>query len=304
MEESAFDVVVVGSINMDFVSFTDTLPAPGQTVSGHSFSASPGGKGANQAVAASRLGSRTALIGCVGGDTIGNTLLDSLTANRVDCAGVRVEAASASGVAMIVVDASGANSIVVVGGGNALVTADDIAAHESLIARAAIVVLQLEIPLAVTLVAAQTARRLGKTVVLNPAPAQALPAELLACVDYLVPNESEAQALSGVSVTSVESAMQAARVLRQQGADCVIVTLGDKGVVALTSRGVRHHAAQAVRPVDTTAAGDTFIGGLCCGLAAGLALADAIALGQAAAAVSVTRKGAQESIPYRAELKL
>jgi ribokinase len=304
-EEAGFDVVVVGSVNMDFVAFAPRLPGRGETVTGRSFTASPGGKGANQAVAAARLGARTALLGCVGGDEIGTALRSSLEADHVGCAAVKVADGSASGVAMVVVEDTGANMIVVTPGGNSLLTPVDIAAHEQLIAQARIVALQLEIPLEVTLAAARAAHARGKTVVLNPAPAQALPDALLSCVDYLVPNETEAAQLTGIRVVDVDSALRAGALLQARGARNVLVTLGERGVAAVTaSSGSAHHAALPAKAVDTTAAGDTFIGGLCCGLAQGLALEQAIALGQAAAAISVTRAGAQQSIPYRAELRL
>jgi ribokinase len=302
-ERDRFDVVVVGSINMDFVASAERLPARGETVHGSAFRSSPGGKGANQAVAASRLGARTAMLGCVGSDAIGQTLLAALRAGAVDCRAVRAVADSPSGVALIVVDASGANAIVVVAGANGRVTNDDIAAHEAMLAHARVVVLQLEIPMAVTSSAAAAARRLGRTVLLNPAPAQPLPTELLRSIDLLLPNETEASQLSGIAVTSLASARDAALALQRQGPSHVLVTLGAEGVVAATPDGVTHHRAIDVRPVDTTAAGDTFIGGLACGLAQELPLADAIALGQAAAAISVTRWGAQESIPRRGEVR-
>jgi ribokinase len=301
-DQQGFDVVVVGSINMDFVAFASRLPGRGETITGRSFTASPGGKGANQAVAASRLGARTALLGCVGGDPIGSTLLDALAGNGVACAAVKVAETTTSGVAMIVVDDNGANTIVVVPGGNGLLTDRDVLAHEALIRQSRVVALQLEIPMDVTMVAAQVARRCGKTVVLNPAPAQALPASLMSAVDYLIPNESEAADLTGIPVTDAASAAKAAAALRQAGAARVLVTLGDQGVVACTEAGTAHYPARATRAVDTTGAGDTFIGGLCCGLAAGLDLASAIEFGQAAAAISVTRLGAQQSIPFRAEV--
>ena len=301
-DEKSFDVVVVGSINMDFVAFASRLPGPGETITGRSFAASPGGKGANQAVAASRLGARTALLGCVGGDAVGSTLLGALKGNGVGCAAVKVAETSTSGVAMIVVDDKGANTIVVIPGGNGLLTERDVLAHEDLIRRSKVVALQLEIPVDVTVLAAQVARQWGKTVVLNPAPAQALPSTLLSAIDYLVPNESEAAQLTGISVTDGESAGKAAAALRLAGAARVLVTLGDRGVVACTEAGTVHYPARPTQAVDTTGAGDTFIGGLCCGLASGLDLASAIEFGQAAAAISVTRAGAQQSIPFRAEV--
>jgi ribokinase len=301
-DQQGFDVVVVGSINMDFVAFASRLPGRGETVIGRSFTASPGGKGANQAVAASRLGARTALLGCVGGDAIGSTLLSTLKGNGVGCAAVKVAEANTSGVAMIVVDARGANTIVVIPGGNWLLTDRDVMAHEGLIRQSRVVALQLEIPMDVTILAAQVARRWGKTVVLNPAPAQSLPPMLLSAIDYLVPNESEAAELTGIAVTDGESAGRAAAALRQAGAARVLVTLGDRGVVACTETGTVHYPARPTQAVDTTGAGDTFIGGLCSGLASGLDLAAAIAFGQAAAAISVTRAGAQQSIPFRREV--
>lgn len=301
-EEAGFDVVVVGSINMDFVAFASRLPGHGETVTGRSFSASPGGKGANQAVAAARLGARTALLGCVGSDEIGTTLRSSLEANHVSCAAIKVADGSVSGVAMVVVEDTGANMIVVTPGGNSLLTPLDIAEHEDLIAGANIVALQLEIPLEVTLAAARAAHAKGKTVVLNPAPAQPLPDALLRCVDYLVPNETEAEQIAGVRIDDVESALRAGALLQARGARNVLVTLGERGVAAVTASGSVHRAAYPARAVDTTAAGDTFIGGLCCGLAQGMSLDEAIALGQAAAAICVTRAGAQQSIPCRAEV--
>lgn len=296
------DVLVVGSINMDFVASVARLPDKGETVSGHAFRSTPGGKGANQAVAASRLGARTAMLGRVGGDATGMTLLDGLKRDGIDCDSVGVLGDIASGVALIVVDAQGANTIVVAAGANGRIGAADVAAHEALIARAAVVVLQLEIPLDAVVATARAARRLGKTVVLNPAPAQGLPPELLQSVDYLVPNETEATQLTGLAVASVDSAREAALALQRLGPRHVLVTLGAQGVVAATPQGVTHHGATPVQAVDSTAAGDTFIGGLACALAQGQELSSAIALGQKAAAISVTRPGAQESIPHRSEL--
>lgn len=303
MGNQVFDVVVIGSINMDYVTLTNRLPQKGETVTGHSFRASAGGKGANQAVAAARLGARTAILGCVGDDAIGQTLRASLASNQVNCDSLTTAPAGQStGVAMVVVDDSGANMIVVAPGSNGMMTPDTIAASQQLIERASVVALQLEIPLEATLFAATTAHLLGKTVVLNPAPAQALPDELLSSIDYLVPNESEASALSGIKVDSIESATEAAKVLIKRGVPNVLITMGELGVLCLTAAGATHHPAKAVQAVDTTAAGDTFIGGLCCSLARGEGLDAAIEFGQAAAAISVTRHGAQASIPYLREL--
>jgi len=295
-------VVVVGSLNMDLVARAPRLPVPGETLSGTAFTTVPGGKGANQAVASARLGAPTAMIGCVGDDAFGAQLTAGLRADGIDTSGVRVAAATASGVALIVVDGQGRNGIVVVPGANGLLSSDDVERQRGLLVAARLVVLQLETPLPTVLHAARTARALGRTVVLNPAPAQPLPQELLACADFLVPNEVEAAALSGLPVGSVSEAMVAAERLRGGREACVLVTLGERGVVAATPDGTRHHPARPVAAVDSTAAGDTFIGGLCAALVTGRTLSDAIADAQEAAAISVTRAGAQPSIPFAHEV--
>ena len=295
-------VLVVGSLNMDLVTRAPRLPVPGETLSGTAFTTVPGGKGANQAVASARLGARTAMIGCVGDDAFGAQLTEGLRADGVDTSGVRVAAATASGVALIVVDEQGRNGIVVVPGANGLLSPADVERQRALLVAARLVVLQLETPLPTVLHAARTARALGRTVVLNPAPARPLPPELLACADFLVPNEVEAAALSGLPVRSVSEAVAAAERLRGTREACVLVTLGERGVVAATPDGPRHHPARPVEAVDSTAAGDTFIGGLCAALVSGRTLSDAIADAQEAAAISVTRPGAQPSIPFAHEV--
>ncbi|HET6413872.1 MAG TPA: ribokinase [Anaeromyxobacter sp.] len=296
------EVVVVGSINMDLVVRTVRLPEPGETVSGKSFAQIPGGKGANQAVAAARLGARTAMVGCLGDDAFGAELERVLAADGIDCRAVRKVPGVPTGVALIEVDDAGRNHIVVVPGGNGRLEVADVRAQEKLLAGARAVVLQLEIPLETVIFTAARARALGKLVVLNPAPAQPLPPELLAAADYLVPNELEAAALTGCRVDSPAAAEEAARSLRGQGARNVIVTLGALGVLSATEGEVRHHPARPVRAVDSTAAGDTFIGGLCTALVEGRSLDRAVAFAQAAAAISVTRPGAQTSIPRRDEV--
>ena len=274
---------------------------PGETLSGASFTTVPGGKGANQAVASARLGAATAMIACVGDDGFGASLRAGLEADGVDTSGVRTAPCS-SGVALIVVDGEGRNGIVVIPGANGELSPADVDRSEHLLAAAQVVVLQLETPLATVVHAATRARAMGKTVVLNPAPAQPLPPALLACADYLVPNEIEAAMLTGRAVDSPEAAAGAARALLGRGARHVIVTLGARGAVAAGPAGSEHFPAPVVRAVDSTAAGDTFIGGLCAGLVEGMPLAAAVRLAQAAAAISVTRAGAQPSIPYRREL--
>lgn len=299
---SAPEVVVVGSLNMDLVARAPRLPIPGETVAGRTFSTVPGGKGANQAVASARLGARTAMVGCLGDDAFGSHLRAGLESDGIDCRGVRTVAGESSGVALIVVDDAGRNGIVVVPGANGHLAPADVDAHQEALAGAQVVVLQLETPLATVEHAARQARALGKTVVLNPAPARHLPGSVLACADFLVPNEIEAAAMTGLTVDSVDAAIEAGRRLRQAGAGTVLVTLGDQGVVAVGPGGARHYPARRVEAIDTTAAGDTFIGGFCAALVRGRALPAAIGFAQAAAAISVTRPGAQPSIPFEREV--
>lgn len=296
------EIVVVGSLNMDLVARAPHLPVPGETVAGQAFATVAGGKGANQAVASVRLGALTAMIGCIGDDAFGAHLRAGLESDGIDCRGVRTVAGASSGVALIVVDDTGRNGIVVVPGANGQLAPADVDAHQELIAGARVVVLQLETPLATVEHAARQARSLGKTVVLNPAPARHLPEGLLACADFLVPNEIEAAAMSGIAVGSVETAIEAGRKLRKAGAGTVLVTLGSKGVVEVGPGAARHYPARQVEAVDTTAAGDTFIGGLCAALVHGRPLPVAIGFAQAAAAISVTRPGAQPSIPFEREV--
>jgi ribokinase len=303
MLEDVPSVVVIGSINMDLVARAVRLPAPGETLVAHgALLIASGGKGANQAVAAARLGARTSLIARVGDDEFGRALRRNLEHEGVDCRGVGATANCSSGVAMIVVDDAARNTIVVVPGANGLVTRSDIDAQLRMLSSASVVVLQMEIPFDTIGYAMAKAHSMGTKVLLNPAPAQPLPDDLMAYVDFLVPNETEASILTGMVVDSVESAKRAAEVLCARGAACVIITLGAQGVVAATNGAIQHYKSRDVRAVDTTGAGDTFIGGLCAGLVEGQDLAHAIALGQAAAAIKVTRMGAQASTPYREEL--
>lgn len=296
-------IVVIGSINMDLVLRVPRMPRPGETLTGSAFRTIPGGKGANQAVACARLGrSPVAMVGCVGDDAFGTTLRAALVADGIDVSHVTVLPGVATGIASILVDAEGQNSIVYAGGANDLLTPAHIDAALPLIARASIVVLQLETPLDTVRHAITVAYGMGKTVVLNPAPAAGLPAAVLAQVDYLVPNEIEAAMLLGDGAVAEDHAGSAAA-LQATGCRNVLVTLGAKGVHAALADGSRDFPARAVKAVDTTAAGDTFIGGFVAALAGGADPASAIDLGQRAAAIGVTRHGAQTSIPYLNELE-
>ncbi|WP_046382651.1 ribokinase [Pseudomonas veronii] len=290
-------VVVVGSLNMDLVTRASRLPRAGETLIGQSFSTVPGGKGANQAVASARLGAEVAMIGCVGSDAYGVQSRDALLAEGIDCQAVsRVD--GSSGVALIVVDDSSQNAIVIVAGSNGELTPASLQAADAVLQAADVIVCQLEVPLETVGYALKRGRELGKTVILNPAPASGpLPAQWYASIDYLIPNESEATALSGVAVDSLDSAKLAAAQLIKAGAAKVIITLGAQGALFSDGNRVEHLAAPNVKAVDTTAAGDTFVGGFAAALAHGKSEAEAIRFGQVAAALSVTRAGAQPSIP-------
>jgi len=302
--ETRARVAVVGSLNMDLVARAPRLPHPGETLAGRTFAQVAGGKGGNQAVAAARLGAQVSMLGCVGADANGAQLRAGLEAEGIDCAAVET-GREATGVALIVVDDASQNAIVIVAGSNGEVTTETIARHEAVLAAADVVICQLETPLDTVQAALATARRLGKTVILNPAPATGpLPAEWLPLIDYLIPNELEAATLTGLPVGSPEEAATAAAVLRAAGARNVLVTLGPRGVqAALEGAAPALYDAPKVKAVDTTAAGDTFIGGFAAQLAQGASVDAAISFAQRAAALSVTRAGAQPSIPTWAEVE-
>lgn len=300
-------IVVIGSINMDLVLRVPRMPLPGETLTGGAFRTIPGGKGANQAVACARLSGKVAgaqqvaMIGCVGDDAFGATLRAALVGDGIIDRHITTLPGVASGIASILVDDNGQNSIVIAGGANDLLSPAHIDAAQELIEQADIVVLQLETPMATVVHAIKLARSLGKTVVLNPAPAASLPDGVLELVDYLIPNEIEAAMLAGVSPEGADAPALAAA-LQKLGSDNVIITLGSKGVHAALYGGDFTFPAEAVKAVDTTAAGDTFIGGFVAGLASGMDEAEAIGQGQRAAAWSVTKPGAQTSIPHLHEL--
>ena len=297
------NVVVIGSLNMDLVTRAPRLPKGGETLIGHSFTTVSGGKGANQAVAAARLGAQVAMVGCVGNDDYGVQLRDALLAEQIDCQAVSTVEDS-SGVALIVVDDNSQNAIVIVAGANGAMTPAVIDRFDAVLQAADVIICQLEIPDATVGHALKRARALGKTVILNPAPAsRPLPADWFTAIDYLIPNESEAAALSGLPVDSLQSAEGAASQLIAMGAGKVIVTLGAQGSLFANGKDFEHFPAPKVKAVDTTAAGDTFVGGFAAALASGKSEAEAIRYGQVAAALSVTRAGAQPSIPTMSDVQ-
>ncbi|MBC3503512.1 ribokinase [Pseudomonas sp. SWRI59] len=297
-------VVVVGSLNMDLVARAQRLPRAGETLPGEGFFTVPGGKGANQAVAVARLGGSVAMIGNVGDDAYGQQLRKALEVEGIDCQAVSVCEGVSSGVALITVDAASQNCIVIIPGGNGLLTPQAVQRFDALLQAAEVIICQLEVPYDTVAWTLARGRELGKQVILNPAPATGpLPPTWFAHIDYLAPNESEAEALTGIAVSDQASARRAGERLLQLGAGKVIITLGAQGALLVTEQGHRHFPAPSVQPLDTTAAGDTFIGGFAAALVRGLEEGEAIALGQRAAALSVTRAGAQPSIPYLAELQ-
>jgi ribokinase len=300
-------VVVVGSLNMDFVVSVDRLPAPGETVLGRDFQMIPGGKGANQACAAGKLGGdaiAVRMIGRVGYDVFADHLKASLSAAGVDVTGVHATRAQPTGVALIWVDNAGQNSIVVASGANYELAAADVETMRKACRGAAIALFQLETPLDTVKAALRLAKEEGARTVLDPAPAQSLPPALLDQVDILTPNESEALLLSGrpAARLPLSEAPVVAESLRRLGPRTVILKLGDRGSLLLNDAGPRHFPAFRVEARDTTAAGDTFNAALAVALAEGKPLEEAIPFANAAAAISVTRLGAQASAPTRAEV--
>jgi len=294
------DILVVGSLNADLVVRAPRFPQPGETISGEDLKIISGGKGANQAVAAARQGAETAMLGRVGNDSFGPFLLDSLKSNHVDTSRVLTDAV-ATGTAIIVVDANGQNSIVLSAGANGKVSSADVDLVSFLDFN--LLLLQLEIPTLTVLRAAQRARENGLRVLLNPAPAKPLPVELISLADFIIPNETELGLLTGRPVTGIPSAESAARILLDRGAKNVIVTLGGNGSLIVTKHTARHIPAFKVDVVDTTAAGDAFIGGFASALLRGLEIEEAVRYANACGALAATKFGAQPSLPTRDEVE-
>ena len=288
---------------MDLVAVAPRLPHAGETLEGQRFYTAPGGKGANQAVAAARMGCRVKLFGRVGQDTFGSQLLQGLEASGVDVGGVHPNPDTSSGIAMILLDQAGQNHIVAVYGANLTCDETQLRGVEESLEGAAVLLLQQEIPLSVSLEAARMARARGVTVILDPAPARELPADAFGLVDIITPNQGEASFLTGTAVTDPSSARVAAEKLVRLGVETPIVTLGELGVYYLTQGGGQYIPALTVQAVDTVAAGDAFNGALAAGLALGRGLPDAVRWGMAAGAICVTRPGAQEAMPTREEVE-
>ena len=296
-------ITVVGSLNMDLVVRSPRIPQPGETIIGHEWHTIPGGKGANQAVAAARIGGHVSMVGRVGGDAFAQDLLDNLAASGVDHSHVTRDREAATGVALITVDDDGENTIVVASGANMQLSPQDVEAAEEAIAASKVLLLQLESPLETVMHAAQVAQAHGVTVVLNPAPARQLPVELFSLVDVLVPNESETALLTGLLVNSLGAIESAAGALLDKGIGTVILTLGAQGALLADAKGFNLVPAFKVDPVDTTAAGDAFMGAFGVALAEAKPAAEAVRWGNAAGALAATKLGAQTSLPYREEVE-
>jgi len=296
-------ILVVGSSNTDMIVRLNRLPGPGETVIGGKFSTAPGGKGANQAVGAARAGGQVAFVARMGSDAFGDSALANLKRDGIDVTHVSRDRHAPSGVAFICVAAGGENLIAVASGANDLLLAADVQRAARAFRGVDMVLVQLETPLPTVAAAIALAGRAKVRVILNPAPARVLPDRLLRQVSILTPNEHEAELLTGVRVTGAESAAQAARALRQRGVHTVIVTMGGRGVFVADGQVERLVAGFKVKAVDTTAAGDIFNGALAVALGEGRGLFEAVRFAQAAAAISVTRVGAQPSAPRRREIE-
>jgi ribokinase len=296
-------IVVVGSTNIDLTFPVPRLPRSGETLAGLGLHTGFGGKGANQAVMAARLGAAVHVISAVGGDDFGRQAIASYRVQNVDTTFVRVHESNPTGTAAILVDQEARNCIVVVAGANATVTRADVLAARDVIESADVLLTQLETPLDAAQQAFLLARAAGVRTVLNPAPAAPLPDDLLALADLCIPNESELETLVGRPVWSLEEAEVAGQALRKRGASEIIVTLGARGALIITSAGATHCPPVAVKAIDPTAAGDAFIGSLAVFLARGESLARAARTATAVAAMTVTRPGAQSSFPSRAEVE-
>ncbi len=296
-------ITVVGSINTDLVIRTPRVPVPGETITGYDFQIIPGGKGANQAVAAARQGASVTMIGSIGDDDFGRQQQQCLERDNIDLAFLTVQPQCATGVAVITLDETGQNSIIISPEANGHVTAQQIDTAREAITQADMLVCQLEIPLEAVTRAIELASENGVPIILNPAPARPLQGALLHNVTYVIPNETEASLLTGIDVKDIDSAQEAALHLQKLGVATVILTLGDKGAVIAHAGACFHETALAVEAVDTTAAGDAFVGSFAVAVTEGKSVADAVKFAKHAAALAVTKLGAQPSLPTRAEVE-
>ena len=296
-------IVVVGSSNTDMIIKVPHIPKPGETILGGKFSTASGGKGANQTVVAARSGGDVTLIACLGKDMFGEKALQGFVEDGINVDNIKTDPKEPSGVAEIFVDENGENSIAVASGANLNLSPQDVRKVEGVIANSDILLMQLEIPVDTVRTAAKIARKNGVKVILNPAPAQKLEDDLLQNISIITPNEIEAEMLTGIKVNDNASAKQAADILLKKGIETVIITLGQRGAFYVTSKTSKLISGFQVKAVDATAAGDTFNGALAVALGESMPLKNAISFANAAAALSVTKLGAQPSAPKRDEIE-
>ena len=292
------DILVIGSINMDLIINVDKMPKKGQTILGENFNQIPGGKGANQAVAVARLGGNVAMIGKVGQDNLGNKLIQSMNNDGVDTSFIKSEKDIPTGVALITVDRSGENSIVVAPGANYEIEKKDIDKAKKLIEYSKIVITQLEIPIEIVKYTLSKAKENGKYTILNPAPAQVLDRDIIKNIDLLTPNETELEILSGISIRNEEDIRKAAQKLIDLGIKELIITLGDSGCIYVNKNTFKKYDAYKVVPVDTTGAGDSFNAAIAVGLSHEKDINEIIDFALKVGALAVTKEGAQSSLPY------
>jgi len=295
-------LVVLGSINADHILNINQFPQPGETVIGKQYTVAFGGKGANQAVAAGRAGADISFIACVGEDDIGERVRQQLASDKIDTSPVEAIAGTTTGVALIFVNAEGENVIGIDAGANKAVTPDYLDRYQQKIIDASALLMQLESPLETVIAAAKLAKQHQTQVILNPAPACELPDPLLSLVDIITPNETEAERLTGIQVNNNDDAQRAAKALHDKGIETVIITLGSKGVWLSQQGEGKQVVGFRVKAVDTIAAGDTFNGALVTALLEGKSMDAAVRFAHAAAAIAVTRPGAQPSVPWRHEI--
>ena len=301
--ESPPEILVIGSSNTDLVVRTERLPGPGETLLGGTFFTASGGKGANQAVAAARAGARVTFVARVGNDDFGRKAVDGFRQEGIDASYILFDPDQPSGVALIMVDARGENAIAVAPGANGVLSPVQVEAAAPAFDRASLCLLQLEIPIPTVIHALDLAAEHNLRVILNPAPACPLPREVFSRLFLITPNESETELLTGIRPDTEEATCRAAGVLRDQGVQAVAITLGSKGAFLVDDQGARRIPAPEVRVEDTTAAGDAFNGALACALGMGIPLDRAVAFANCAGALSVTRRGAQPSLPSGEEIR-
>ena len=302
------NICVLGSINMDTVYEVDSIPKEGETISAKSLNLYPGGKGLNQAISASRLGGDVAFIGKVGNDSFGNKLLDVLFSENVNIEYVKHDNSSSSGQAVIMIDSQGKNCITVLGGANMSLVNDDIYSAKDVILKSNVIVSQLEVPINVILEAFKFAKQNEVLTILNPAPAKDIPEELYELTDIIVPNESELERISGREILTINDAVEASMTIINKGTNIVIATLGEQGALIVLKNSNIHIQGEKVKVIDTTAAGDSFIGALSYKLSKNTILAeenliDIVKFANKVASLTVQRKGAQPSLPYLHEIE-